>query len=192
MLAAWPNDLLLIVDRTALKDCLWRMELGLAYHGRTLPLSWAVSPGRGVPTETTWERLFVGLLDQAQALPPPGRSVGVLLDRGFVSPRLWDAIRARGWHLVLRATRTVRLRSDDGQEVALGDLLGAGPGLVTRAGAVFKKGGWRVATVTALRRPGQPQAWLLLSDQPAGEPRALEYRVRMHIEEHFRDDKGQG
>src|SRR5581483_1940122 len=56
----------------------------------------------------------------------------------------------------------------------------------------FKKGGWREATVTALRRDGQPEQWLLASDLPPGEARALEYAVRMHIEESFRDEKGQG
>jgi Transposase DDE domain len=193
VLARWPAaTLLLIVDTTPLKDRLIRLQVSLAYHGRTVPLSWAVYPARGVPADTTWWALFEAALDAAQAVLPPGRVVLVLFDRGFTSPAVWDAVVARGWHPVLRALRTVRLRTADGTERALGDLLGTAPGLVTEVGQVFKKGGWRAATVTAIRRDGMAESWLLLSDLPAGEQRALEYAVRMHIEQSFRDDKGQG
>ena len=58
----------------------------------------------------------------------------------------------------------------------------AGAGLATAVGAVFKKGGWREASVTAVRRDGMVEAWRLLSDLPPGPQRAVEYAVRMHIE----------
>jgi len=193
LLAQWPADqLLVLVDTTTLKDRLIRLQISLAYHGRCVPLSWAVYPASGVPAETTWHALFTTALEAAQALLPADRPVRVLFDRGFTSPAIWDAVVARGWHPVLRALRTVRLRTADGAEQALADLLGAESGLVTAAGEVFKKGGWRAATVTAVRRDGQAEAWLLLSDLPAAEQRALEYAVRMHIEESFRDDKRHG
>jgi hypothetical protein len=193
VLAQWPADrLLVIVDTTTLKDRLIRLQVSLAYHGRCVPLSWAVYPASGVPTETTWQALFATALADAQALLPADRPVLVLFDRGFTSPTIWDAVLARGWHPVLRALRTVRLRTTDGTEQPLAALLDAPPGLVTEAGAVFKKGGWRAATVTAIRRDGMAEAWLLLSDLPAGEQRALEYAVRMHIEQSFRDDKRHG
>ena len=59
-------------------------------------------------------------------------------------------------------------------------------------GAVFKKGGGRAATVTAVRRDGLVAAWLLRSDLPPGPQRALEYAVRMHSEQSFRADKSHG
>lgn len=192
-LACWPAPtLLLIIDQTHLKDRLIRLEAALAYHGRTLALSWAVYPATGIPAGESWQRLFACLLDEAALVLPPGRQVVVLLDRGFCSPQLWDALIARGGHPVLRAQRTVRLRTAVSGECALGELLGAGGGLVTLAGQVFKKGGWRSASVTAIRRDGQEEAWLLLSDLPADLERACEYAVRMHIEQSFRDDKRQG
>ncbi len=192
-LAGWAAEvLLLIVDQTSLKGRLARLEVAAAYHGRAVPLSRALWPATGIAAPATWPTLFARVLDAAQAVLPPDRPVVVLLDRGFVSPAVWDAVRARGWHPVLRAQRTVRLRTADGAERPVGDLLGAQPGLVALAGAVFKKGGWRTASVTALRRDGQAEAWLLLADLPPGLQRAVEYAVRMHIEESFRDDKRHG
>lgn len=193
LLARWPAAVLvMIVDATPLKDRLVRLQASLAYHGRAVPLSWAVYPAAGVPAETSWRALFAAVLDGAAAVLPLGVPVLVLLDRGFTSPAVWDAVVGRGWHPVLRAQRTVRLRTADGSERAVGDLLGDAPGLVALAGQVFKKGGWRAATVTAVRRDGMAECWLLLADLPAGEQRALEYAVRMHIEQGFRDDKRQG
>jgi len=192
-LARWPAPVLLvIVDATTLKDRLWRLQLSVAYHGRALPVAWVVYPSSGVPAGSDWKTLFHELLRTAALALPPPVPVLVLLDRGFVSPALWDAVRAHGWHPVLRATRQVRLRTPDGQVQAVGAVLGAQPGLATLAGTVFKKGGWRPASVTAVRRDGHPEAWLLLSDLPAAEQRVLEYAVRMHIEESFRDDKSRG
>ena len=169
-----------------------RLEVALAYHGRAVPLAWAVYPARGIPAGQTWQALFERALDRAAAPLPPGRPVLLLLDRGFVSPAVWDAVIARGWHPVLRAQRSVRLRTPDGAEGPVGDLLGQDAGLVALAGEVFKKGGWRAAAATALRRDGLEEAWLLLSDLPPGEERALEYAARMHIEQAFRDDRSAG
>jgi hypothetical protein len=193
VLAGWPADrLLLIADATALKGRLVRLEVALAYHGRAVPLAWAVYPADGIPAGQCWQGLFERVLDRAAAVLPPGRAALLLLDRGFVSPGVWDAALARGWHPVLRAQRGVRLRTRDGAERPVGELLGEDAGLVALAGQVFKKGGWRAASVTAVRADGTRAAWLLLSDLPPGEQRALEYAARMHIEQGFRDDKSAG
>ena len=193
LLAPWSGRILtLIIDATPLKDRLVRLQVSLADHGRAVPLSWRVYATRGLPVGTSWHDLFQHLLAETQAVLPPNRQVLVLLDRGFVSPRVWDAVRAQGWHPVLRAQRTVRVRTAAGHVQAVGDLLQERPGLAIAIGAVFKKGGWRAATVTAVRRDGMVEAWLLLSDLPPGPQRALEYAVRMHIEASFRDDKSQG
>ena len=201
VLARWPAPVLvLIIDTTPLRDRLVRLQVSLAYHGRAVPLSWRLYPARGIPAPDDFHTLFTAVLAAAQALLPPARPVVALLDRGFTSPALWDAVRVQGWHPVLRVQRSVRLRTaptatpaaTSTAPVAVGTLLGADPGVVTLAGEVFKKGGWRPATVTALRRDGQPAAWLLVSDLPAGVQRATEYALRMHIEESFRDDKSGG
>jgi hypothetical protein len=192
-LAGWPSEVcLLIVDLTSLKDRLWRLQVSLAYHGRSIPLSWELYPGAGLEEGATLAELFTKALDAAQAVLPPGKLVIVLLDRGFVSPQLWDAITQRGWHPVLRALRSVRLRTADGREQAVGELVTVPDEVVTVAGAVFKKAKWRAASVTGVRRDGQQEAWLVLSDLPPSEQRLAEYAIRMHIEQSFRDDKRHG
>jgi hypothetical protein len=189
----WPADqILLIIDATTLKARLVRLQASVAYQGRAVPVSWACLPGQTPLAPTAWPDALDQVLRDAEAVLPSDRPVRVLLDRGFTSPAVWDAVRARGWHPVLRVQRTVRLRRDGVPEQEVGILLGDDPGLETAVGQVFKKGGWREATVTALRQDGQPEQWLLVSDLPPGEQRALEYAVRMHIEESFRDEKRQG
>lgn len=183
----WPADqILLIIDATTLKARLVRLQASVAYQGRAVPVSWACLPGQTSLSPGAWPDALDHVLTDAQAVLPPDRPVLVLLDRGFTSPAVWDAVRARGWHPVLRVQRATA------PEQEVGTLLGEEPGLVTALGEVFKKGGWREATVTAVRRDGQPEQWLLVSDLPPGEQRALEYAVRMHIEESFRDEKSQG
>lgn len=183
---------ILIVDQTPLKARLVRLQVSLAYHGRAVALAWAVYSARTGLGPEVWLSLFERVLDEAKALLPEGWMVRTLLDRGFVSPRIWDAVLARGWHPVLRLQQSVRVRKSRESERPVGELLGKEPGLIAVVGEIFKKGGWRVGTVTALRRDGMEESWLLASDLPAGEQRALEYAVRMHIEESFRDDKRSG
>ena len=42
------------------------------------------------------------LITQLRPVIPPTMRVLVLADRGLWSPRLWDGIRAAGWHPLLR------------------------------------------------------------------------------------------
>jgi len=46
--------------------------------------------------------------------------------------------------------------------------------------------------VSAVWDPGHKEAWLLISDQPAGRRRVHEYALRMRVESAFRDDKSRG
>ena len=92
-----------------------RFQFALAYHGRAVPLSWRVYAAHGLPAGTSWHDLFQQLLAETQAVLPPGRRVLVVLDRGFVSPRVWDAVRAQDWHPVLRMHIEASYRDDKSQ-----------------------------------------------------------------------------
>jgi hypothetical protein len=46
--------------------------------------------------------------------------------------------------------------------------------------------------VSAVWDPGYKEAWLLISDQPAGRRRVHEYALRMRVESTFQDDKSRG
>jgi len=91
--------------------------LGVIWHGRVLPVAWAVLPypwptGQVTPT-------VCRLLRQVDAAWPAGRPVHLVADRGFPSQQLFRTLRALGWGW------TVRLRAGMGVTVA-------GEGLLVR------------------------------------------------------------
>jgi hypothetical protein len=83
--------------------------LGVVWHGRVLPVGWAVLPypwpkGQFTPT-------VCALIRQVAAVWPTERPVHLVADRGFPSrPLLWTLRQLRwGWTLRLRATHQVTL-----------------------------------------------------------------------------------
>src|SRR5579871_1812480 len=94
--------------------------LGVCWHGRVLPLTWAVLPypwpsGQVTPT-------VCRLLRQVDAAWPPSRPVHLVADRGFPGQQLFRTLRTLGWGW------TVRLRAGmgvtvEGQDVLVRDLL---------------------------------------------------------------------
>lgn len=94
--------------------------LGVVWHGRVLPLSWAVLP---YPWPTGQVTPTVGrLLRQVDAAWPAGRPAHLVADRGFPSQQLFRTLRRLGWGW------TVRLRAGmgvtvDGDGVVVRDLL---------------------------------------------------------------------
>jgi hypothetical protein len=81
--------------------------LGVVWHGRLLPVSWAVLPypwptGQVTPT-------VCRLLRQVAAVWPPGRPGHLLADRAFPSHKLFTTLRQLdwGWRVRLRAPMPV-------------------------------------------------------------------------------------
>lgn len=118
------GEVTLILDSTR---CLcWEIfTLGIRFHGRVLPIAWAILPypwpkGSFTPT-------VVGLLNRTLTHWPASRPVHFLADRGFPSLLLFQTLdhwRQRlilGYTIRLRAGDWVRLA--DGQIVKVADLL---------------------------------------------------------------------
>ena len=102
---AQPRAPLLVLD--SLRCGAWEVfTVGLAWHGRVLPLSWALLPypwpkGRFTPTVCM-------LIRQVAAAWPAGAPVPHLVaDRAFPSQPLVTTLDALGWHY------TIRLRASD-------------------------------------------------------------------------------
>jgi hypothetical protein len=143
-------EALLVLDSSRCRR--WEvLTLGVRFHGRVLPVAWAVLPypwpkGRFTPTT-------LALLERVLALWPPARPVHLVADRFFPSLalfRLLDDWRRRlplGYTLRLRAGDWVRL---DGRVAKVADLLPA-------VGA----GRWRTWRA-AYRRQAQASAVALL------------------------------
>jgi hypothetical protein len=93
--------------------------LGLVWHGRALPVGWAVLPypwpkGRFTPT-------VCALLRQVAAAWPPERAAHLVADRAFPSRELLQALVAVrwGWTLRLRAKHWVTLHGEPREVRAL-------------------------------------------------------------------------
>jgi hypothetical protein len=115
-----------------------------------------------------------------------------LADRAFGTPHFTDAVAQYGWHWVVRVQGQTRYRDRSGRERCLRALV-SGPGQRAKGrGEVFKKQGWRTASVVAFwgRRHAAPL--LLASDQPIGWELVALYRQRYGIEGSFRDYKTDG
>jgi hypothetical protein len=112
--------------------------LGLVWHGRALPLAWAVLPyplprGRFGPT-------VAGLIERvAAAWPPAHVPPHLVADRAFPSQRLFRQLRMVGWGFTIRvrATDGVRVQGGAGQATVVRELL-----------RQAQPGGWRAQTVT--------------------------------------------
>lgn len=196
LLGRWAGaEATLVFDPTPHRGDWTVLWVGIVAHRRVLPLGW-----RLVPQQTTWPETLAPLLEplfgRVAAALPAGCRVTLLADRGVSGPTLLDAARSHGWEVVLRLNvgeqQAHRLRAADGAEWRLWDwveAVGAGwHGPV----AIFKGAGWREGYLTAHRRPGAKEWWVLFSTRPGGRERVREYARRSRVEATFGDGKRRG
>lgn len=200
----WPGLLqgsrrvVLAVDESSHADAYHLLRVSLPYWGGALALAWAVwEQNVAQPAGHYWEQMD-RVLDQVAGLLPPGVDVVVVADRAYDIAPFVDRLRARGWHWVIRAkaASALRFRDDRGREHALRDLVRqrlGGPGSRWRTrGQVFKKAGWRGASVVGVWAPGTQERLVVLTDlRPRWAVLRL-YDRRFWIEPGFRADKTHG
>jgi hypothetical protein len=111
-LQLWPPQSILYValDSSDLKNGYILIRLALIYRGRAVPVSWRVLKHNS-PSVSYQEYKVV--LKQALIILPPGLTVIVLADRGFVQRKLVKFCRRHPWGYRLRAKSTTRLRLSD-------------------------------------------------------------------------------
>jgi hypothetical protein len=98
-----------------------------------------------------------------------------------------------GWHYVLRVQGSVRVRpADGGAERSARDLAPHKGARWFGSGRVFKKAGWREASVVAVWEEPCKEPWLLVTDLPASFRRCQGYCRRTWCEQLHRDEKSQG
>lgn len=190
--ASRASALVLLLDPSCQDDRIVLVMASVWYRGRSLPLAWTSWPANQPLTgDGFWERIRV-LLAHVARLLPAGVSITWLADRAFGTPRFTDILAPYGWHWVVRVQGQTRYRDRLGREQRLRDLV-SHPGQRAKGrGEVFKKQGWRAASVVAVwgRRHAAPL--LLVSDQPIGWAMVALYRQRYGTEGTFRDYKSDG
>jgi len=191
VLAWWRGrELALALDATALGDRLVVLTVAVLYRGGALPVAWCVLPAN-VPGP--WLAPALALLDRLAPAVPPGWTVLVLADRGLWSPAIWDAVRALGWHPLLRVRPDATFRPLGGRRQKAAGLV-PGPGHAwVGAGTAFKHTGVRrEATLVVAWEVGQAEPWLVLTDLAPEAVGPCWYGLRTWVELGFRALKGVG
>jgi hypothetical protein len=177
-----PQELLLILDPTTQEDRLVMVSAAVWYRGRALPLGWVIWPGNTpLKGERFWTRI-AALLDMIAPLLPCGVSVTWLADRAFGTPAFTDLLTARGWHYLVRVQEHTLFRDRLGREWQAKQLA-AWPGQrAKRRGHVFKKRGWRPASMLVYWGRRHPERLCLVTDLRPGWYLIALYRRRYPIE----------
>jgi hypothetical protein len=192
LLLGHPEELILILDPTTQEDKVVLVSVNIWYRGRSLPLAWTMWPAN-VPLKGTrlWQRVEA-LLDLVQPLLPKSVPVTWLADRAFGTPAFIDLLTARGWDYVVRVQRQTVCCDTRGRERSVGDLAPRRGSRGKMTGKVFKKRGWRAASVVAFWGPSHPQSLCLITNRPPRWFVIRLYRRRFPIEATFRDYKSAG
>ena len=187
-----PRRLLLIVDPTWQEDRVVMASVAIWYRGRALPLAWTTWPANvALQGKSFWERMGA-LLQRAAELLPQGIPVICMADRAFGAPAFMDLLKELGWHYVLRVQGQTVFQDCLGREYSVQSLVPI-PGLrAKRAGRVFKKSGWRTASVVAYWNGRFRSPLCLVSDLPPDWGLIELYRRRYPIKALFRDYKSAG
>jgi hypothetical protein len=169
-----------------------RLAFGRPEQGRALPLAWLVWPAN-VPLEGDgfWERIEK-LLDTVATILPNGVSVTWLADRAFGTPAFTDLVTGRGWCYVVRAQGHTKCEDIRGICCKLEQLVRLRGKRAKLRGRVFKKRGWRDASVVVYWGRRHEKPLCLVSNLPPRWYLIHLYRRRYPIEAMFRDYKSHG
>ena len=186
------EEMRLIVDPSLQEDRVVLVSINAWYRGRSLPLAWSVWPAnRPLEGAGFWQRI-AELLHRAQQLIPPGVRVTVLADRAFGTPAFTDLVTGLGWHWIVRVQGQTQGRDICGRERSLAQRVKARGERAKLAGQVFKKAGWRTASMVVYWGQRYTAPLCLVSDLPPAWTLIADYRRRFAIEPSFRDWKSYG
>jgi hypothetical protein len=191
VLVWWRGDAVpLAIDATALGDKVVVLTVSVLYRGCAIPVAWHVLPAN---REGAWVPPILALLDRLAPAAPAEMTVIVQTDRGLWSNRLWDGIRAHGWHPLMRLQLAATF-APVGQGRRPVRTLVPGPGHAwVGAGTAFKhRAARRDGTVLVVWDTDQADPWVLVTTLPPAEVGVLWYGLRMWIEFGFRALKGLG
>lgn len=182
----------ILLDESGHSDVERVLTAALYYRGRALPLAWVAWPAQQpFGTAQGYWRYVEQVLTQVQAIVPAGVAVVVIADRAFGHPGFTDQVAARGWFWVVRLQRQTRLRDAQGQRAVVTCVPQVGQHWYGH-GHIFKKQGWRWATLAGCWRAGHHDPLIVASNLPAPAGLLVRYQQRFAIECLFRDWKSAG
>jgi hypothetical protein len=152
------EQVLLIVDPSLQEDRVVLVSINLYYRGRALPLAWTLWPANHPLEGAGFRQRIAQLLQAVHRILSSSREVIVLADRAFGTPAFTDLVEAQGWHWIVRVQGQTRCRERRGRERPIQGLVQQPGERRKLAGQVFKRAGWRPASVVVYwgRRFGRP------------------------------------
>jgi hypothetical protein len=191
VLAWWNGQTLpLAIDATSLGGRWVVLSISVLYRGCAIPVAWHVKPG---PGRGPWIAPLQEVLARLAPAVPATMTVLVLTDRGLWSPRLWRAIRACGWHPLMRVRPDATFAPQGLPRRPARTLVpGAGYAWVG-AGTAFKhRDVRRQGTLVVVWDAGHAEPWLVLTDLGPEVVGVVWYGLRVWIELGFRAVKSLG
>jgi hypothetical protein len=191
VLAWWGGQTLpLAIDATSLGGRWVVLSISVLYRGCAIPVAWHVKPG---PGRGPWIAPLQDLLAHLAPAVPPGMTVLVLTDRGLWSPRLWRAIRACGWHPLMRVRPDATFAPQGLPRRPARTLVpGVGHAWVG-AGTAFKhRDVRRQGTLVVVWDAEHADPWIVLTDLAPEAVGVVWYGLRVWIELGFRALKSMG
>ena len=191
LLSWWTGEqLALAIDATTHRDRVSAVVVSVLYRSSAIPVAWHILPGN---RPGPWIAPTLHLLSLLGPVVPKTMSVLVLTDRGLWSPRLWNGIRALGWHPLMRVKNNTTFQPQGGCRLPASTLVpGPGHGWVGTGTAFRKPTSRRRGVLVVVWEDGQAQPWMLLTDLPPQEVGVCWYGLRVWIELGFRALKGVG
>jgi hypothetical protein len=181
---ASDRRLVLALDATTLKDLFTVLCVAVMYQGGGLPVAWAVRPSEGTGS---WNAIWTDLLKRLRAALGEGWTVLVLTDRGLESAALFRAITAAGWHPLMRVKAAGTFRPAGWHKgYPMGRFARAVGRRWAGAGAAYTRESRLECTLLACWGEGHAEAWLVLTDLPAGAANPAWYAWRMWVEQGFK------
>jgi hypothetical protein len=195
VLAFWRDQKLrFVLDLTPFNDEAVIIYIGFLLHSRVLPVAWCTMPAQSKWQERQWaivERLLDGII------PYLGKAECTLIaDRGLAGAPLVKICQKRGWHYLLRVRKSDTCRRQMGQHFCRTwlrfDTFIRKPGDRWSGRAIVWQEEPIETNISTYWDPCYEEAWLLISDLPAGRARLAEYALRMRVEATFQDHKSRG
>jgi hypothetical protein len=192
LLLGKPEALVLILDPTLQEDRLVMVSVNVWYRGRSLPIAWSLWPAnRPLEGERFWERI-AQLLQRVAAIVPQNIPITCVADRAFGTPAFTDLIEILGWYWVVRVQDQTLCQDYLGRVCRVRDLVRFPGQRKKLRGEVFKKAGWRDASVVVFWGHRHKKPLCLVSNLPPAWSIVQLYRQRFPIEGTFRDYKAYG
>jgi hypothetical protein len=183
-----------VLDLTPFNEHASIIYVGLLVHSRLLPVAWCSMPG-----QTSWPISQWSIVEQLldTIIPYLGRAECTLIaDRGLVGSPLVNICQVRRWHYLLRVRKADTCRRQLNkhfcQTWSRFDTFIRRPGDCWSGRAIVWQEEPIQTNVSAYWHPEYEEAWLLISDLPAGRARFSDYALRMRVEATFQDQKSRG